>query len=253
MFHPFHRRNTGTLSGRSSKNGGKAGAPDWIRTSDLCLRRAALYPAELRVPVYYLMPRQNPQAVEWTGARLAKRPAAWKRNVWAVYKSGPAAITVARQITLGPLAIWQAMPGNNRRAMNAYSSDFHQLGNESTTLPIADRGQVLGAVLDESISLQWAALHDAAAAVSALGNLQSDMAESRLPDVAALVAGAPEWKSTLLRNALEDISAIMQSGLAALLAVTATGRDPAAAAHALLVEFEFSRGAFLALVQDQGA
>lgn len=26
------------------------GAPDWIRTSGLCLRRAALYPAELRVP-----------------------------------------------------------------------------------------------------------------------------------------------------------------------------------------------------------
>ena len=27
----------------------KAGAPDRIRTCDLCLRRAALYPAELRV------------------------------------------------------------------------------------------------------------------------------------------------------------------------------------------------------------
>src|SRR5258705_13226794 len=28
----------------------KCGAPDRIRTCDLCLRRAALYPAELRVP-----------------------------------------------------------------------------------------------------------------------------------------------------------------------------------------------------------
>src|SRR6185437_7237072 len=28
-----------------------AGAPDTIRTCDLCLRRATLYPAELRVPV----------------------------------------------------------------------------------------------------------------------------------------------------------------------------------------------------------
>lgn len=28
----------------------KFGAPDRIRTCDLCLRRAALYPAELRVP-----------------------------------------------------------------------------------------------------------------------------------------------------------------------------------------------------------
>ena len=29
----------------------EAGAPDWIRTSDPCLRRAVLYPAELRAPV----------------------------------------------------------------------------------------------------------------------------------------------------------------------------------------------------------
>jgi hypothetical protein len=29
----------------------RSGAPERIRTSDLCLRRAALYPAELRVPV----------------------------------------------------------------------------------------------------------------------------------------------------------------------------------------------------------
>ena len=29
---------------------GKGGAPDRIRTCGLCLRRAALYPAELRVP-----------------------------------------------------------------------------------------------------------------------------------------------------------------------------------------------------------
>ena len=29
----------------------KIGAPGEIRTHDLCLRRAALYPAELRVPM----------------------------------------------------------------------------------------------------------------------------------------------------------------------------------------------------------
>ncbi len=32
----------------------KIGAPDRIRTCDLCLRRAALYPAELRVHYGYL-------------------------------------------------------------------------------------------------------------------------------------------------------------------------------------------------------
>src|SRR3990167_6141502 len=33
------------------RQSGVFGAPDRIRTCDLCLRRAALYPAELRVPV----------------------------------------------------------------------------------------------------------------------------------------------------------------------------------------------------------
>ena len=35
----------------------KTGAPDRIRTCDLCLRRAALYPAELRVPVHNAVKR----------------------------------------------------------------------------------------------------------------------------------------------------------------------------------------------------
>ena len=48
----------GTASRAESKAAGASvfadlygsGAPDRIRTCDLCLRRAALYPAELRVP-----------------------------------------------------------------------------------------------------------------------------------------------------------------------------------------------------------
>src|SRR5882672_1180148 len=32
----------------------KSGAPDWIRTSDPCLRRAILYPAELRAHIKIL-------------------------------------------------------------------------------------------------------------------------------------------------------------------------------------------------------
>src|SRR5206468_1275907 len=35
---------------RTTWVGEQAGAPERIRTCDLCLRRAALYPAELRVP-----------------------------------------------------------------------------------------------------------------------------------------------------------------------------------------------------------
>ncbi len=36
---------------KSGRDGNEVnGAPERIRTSDLCLRRAALYPAELRAP-----------------------------------------------------------------------------------------------------------------------------------------------------------------------------------------------------------
>ena len=48
-----------------------SGAPERIRTSDLCLRRAALYPAELRVLCYtlssfclYLQGASQPQPIE---------------------------------------------------------------------------------------------------------------------------------------------------------------------------------------------
>ena len=44
-FLPF--QGVGEVSTETCKNG----APERIRTSGLCLRRAALYPAELRVPV----------------------------------------------------------------------------------------------------------------------------------------------------------------------------------------------------------
>ena len=41
----------------------EAGAPDWIRTSGLRLRRASLYPAELRVlPAYAVLTRKNMQS-----------------------------------------------------------------------------------------------------------------------------------------------------------------------------------------------
>ena len=51
------------------------GAPDRIRTCDLCLRRAALYPAELRVQI---------EIGELYGANLAEavRPAKTRKNAW---------------------------------------------------------------------------------------------------------------------------------------------------------------------------
>ena len=50
-FRGLRARPTWTQATARSPSEAAIGAPDWIRTSDLCLRRAALYPAELWVRV----------------------------------------------------------------------------------------------------------------------------------------------------------------------------------------------------------
>ena len=51
----------------------KAGAPDWIRTSGLRLRRATLYPAELRVLCAYAMLTRNKLQCEPNPAQSLKQ------------------------------------------------------------------------------------------------------------------------------------------------------------------------------------
>src|SRR4051812_8822166 len=51
----------------------KTGAPDTIRTCDLCLRRATLYPAELRVRAGHL--------ADWAGGGNASDRPIWR--LWA--------------------------------------------------------------------------------------------------------------------------------------------------------------------------
>ena len=55
------------------------GAPDWIRTNDLCLRRATLYPAELRVLV--IMRMSHVRALTSSNLFTAKGQHARKRQM----------------------------------------------------------------------------------------------------------------------------------------------------------------------------
>src|SRR5260370_1052426 len=57
---------------RSPSLGRADGAPDTIRTCDLCLRRATLYPAELRVRRVHL--------ADWPGVGNGPSGAGWARN-----------------------------------------------------------------------------------------------------------------------------------------------------------------------------
>src|ERR1044072_5970725 len=46
--------------------GEKSGAPDWIRTNDLQLRRLPLYPAELRARCAHFTAHSPPSQNDWT-------------------------------------------------------------------------------------------------------------------------------------------------------------------------------------------
>lgn len=124
--------------------------------------------------------------------------------------------------------------------MNAYSSDFHPL-----TCAAEYRAN--------SITMRWAALHNAAAAVASLAQLPPEQLageprSGEALDFAAIIARLPDWKASLLDHGLDDVAAFMQSGLAALIAVKADGREPAAAAAALWAEFDHARASLLDLL-----
>ncbi len=129
--------------------------------------------------------------------------------------------------------------------MNAYSSEFHQLRSQAENGARPDRGAANNPDPADQIARCWAAVHGAAAAVAGLAQIAPEQESREAPDFAAVIADAPGWKADLLRNGLDDIAAFMQSGLSALLAANAAGRNPAAAAFALWTQFEHSRDALV--------
>ena len=129
--------------------------------------------------------------------------------------------------------------------MNAYSSDFHHLRSDAESGTAGDMDAASSPDPIDPIAARWAALHTAATAVAHLAQLDPEREGGAAPDFAAMITDAPDWKADLLNNGLDDIAAFMQSGLTALLAVNAAGRNPAAAAAALWAEFEQSRDALL--------
>lgn len=104
-----------------------------------------------------------------------------------------------------------------------------------------------------SLSAQWSAMRDAGAAVAMLAGVDADKPCAAERNFAAAVADAGGWRLELAREGLSDLGAMLQPGLAALLAVKARGRDAAAPARALWSEYRAARDALLALAPEAGA
>lgn len=111
---------------------------------------------------------------------------------------------------------------------------------------------VFGQASASAMSMKWSALHDAAGAVALLAGVEVEHMRPEIRNFPAVMRDAGGWRRDLAEQGVEDLTAIMEPGLAALLAVHARGADASAAALALWQEFHMARNALLALVPPSG-
>ena len=83
--------------------------------------------------------------------------------------------------------------------------------------------------------------------VAMLAGIAAEPMRPEVRNFPALMRDCGGWRRSLADQGIEDLSAVMEPGLAALLAVHARGIDPATAALALWQEFCAARAALLAL------
>ena len=102
-------------------------------------------------------------------------------------------------------------------------------------------------------SLRWAALADAADVVAALAGVEPERPSAEIRNFPALIRDAEAWRCEQAENGVADLAAVMEPGIAALLAINARGADPKPAAMALWREFTTARAAVLALLPLDGA
>ncbi len=113
--------------------------------------------------------------------------------------------------------------------------------------PAAGRA-AFGQASATAMSLKWSALHDAAGAVLTLAGEAAEIMRVEIRNFPAVIRDAGGWRHNLAEEGIEDVTAIMEPGLAALLAVHARGADAAPAARALWQEFKTARDGLLALI-----
>jgi hypothetical protein len=97
------------------------------------------------------------------------------------------------------------------------------------------------------VGAKWSALHDAAGVVGYLAGLGEQPQSPEVTKFPAALRHAAPWRQRIAQQGVDDLAAIMQPGIAALLAVNARGADARAPALALWREFAAARAALLDL------
>jgi hypothetical protein len=118
--------------------------------------------------------------------------------------------------------------------------------NAAPVLPGAGRAS-FGQASVSAMSMKWSALHEAAGVVAALAGVAAQPMSAAERNFPATIRDAGGWRREHAEQGVDDLAAIMEPGLAALLAVHARGADPRPAARTLYEEFLAARAAVLAL------
>ncbi|WP_292974559.1 hypothetical protein [Novosphingobium sp.] len=103
------------------------------------------------------------------------------------------------------------------------------------------------------MSMKWSALHDAVSVVGMLAGMAAEAMRPEVRNFPAVMRDVGGWRRDAAERGIDDLSAIMEPGLAALMAVNARGANPAVPALALWQEFHAARSALLALVPPPGS
>jgi hypothetical protein len=128
--------------------------------------------------------------------------------------------------------------------MNAHTS-FTQPGGG--VLPTSGRPE-FGQASASAMSMKWSALHDAVGVVGMLAGVAAEPMRPEVRNFPAVMRDVGGWRRDSAEQGIDDLNAIMEPGLAALMAVNARGANPAVPALALWQEFHAARAALLALV-----
>ena len=130
--------------------------------------------------------------------------------------------------------------------MNMHSSFSAPVSPAAGVLPTSGRAE-FGQASASAMSMKWSALHDAVAVVGTLTGMAPEAMRPEVRNFPAMMRDVGGWRRDLAEQGIDDLSAVMEPGLAALLAIHARGVNPAPAALALWQEFHAARAALLAL------
>lgn len=100
--------------------------------------------------------------------------------------------------------------------------------------------------------MKWTAVHEAAAAIAEMAGIAPEYRAPEIRNFPAIMRDTGGWRLRLAEQGVDDLAAILEPGLAALLALHGSGAPAGPAALALWREFHAARAALLALIQPLG-